>query len=91
MKIVLLLGASCTGKSTLCKELSTEHQWKVADTDEFYYKLRNSPSTLQNVYNLHVDLGSLLQNKISVNCPTSSINPNATLNSSSSGRSSCGA
>ena len=38
MKVVLGLGASCTGKSTLCKELVTNHHWKVADTDEFYYQ-----------------------------------------------------
>jgi len=38
MKVVLGLGASCTGKSTLCGELAKNHQWKVADTDEFYYQ-----------------------------------------------------
>ena len=38
MKVVLLLGASCTGKSTLCGEVVMNHQWKVADTDEFYYQ-----------------------------------------------------
>ena len=38
MKIVLLLGASCTGKSTLCKALSDQHDWIVADADEFHYK-----------------------------------------------------
>lgn len=38
MKVILALGASCTGKSTLCRELSKNHQWKLADTDEFYYQ-----------------------------------------------------
>ena len=38
MKVVLALGASCTGKSSLCGELARNHQWKVADTDEFYYQ-----------------------------------------------------
>jgi len=38
MIVVLGLGASCTGKSTLCRELVTHHHWKVADTDEFYYQ-----------------------------------------------------
>jgi len=37
MKVVLALGASCTGKSTLCRELAKNHQWKLADTDEFHY------------------------------------------------------
>ena len=38
MKVVLLLGASSTGKSTLCNELASKYHWKVADTDEFHYE-----------------------------------------------------
>ena len=36
MKVILLLGSSSTGKSTLCGELAKNHQWKVSDTDKFY-------------------------------------------------------
>ena len=62
MKIVLLLGASCTGKSTLCKELSTEHQWKVADTDEFYYKLRDE------AYPIAINAVKPITDALSENC-----------------------
>jgi adenylate kinase family enzyme len=37
MRIILLLGASSSGKSTLCNEVqaSTNPKWKVRDTDTF--------------------------------------------------------
>lgn len=36
MKIVLVLGPSGSGKSSLCRKLVENHRCKLADTDEFY-------------------------------------------------------
>lgn len=38
MRVILLLGASSTGKSSLCGKLAENHQCKLADTDEFHYQ-----------------------------------------------------
>ena len=36
MKVVLVLGPSGSGKSSLCRKLVENHRCKLADTDEFY-------------------------------------------------------
>lgn len=39
MKVVLLLGSSTAGKSTLCKELVSKHNWKSVSSDEICEKI----------------------------------------------------
>ncbi len=40
MKIVLLLGPSSAGKTTLCEELRSSRQWEVLSSDDIFDKIR---------------------------------------------------
>ncbi len=40
MKIVLLIGSSTSGKSTLCAELKEKHQWNILSFDEVAKRVR---------------------------------------------------
>ena len=63
MHVVLLLGSSTAGKSTLCRELATTHGWKSLSIDEMVDKIANmSPSDLKLFMFEKLNASGVIQN-----------------------------
>ncbi|HAT4481993.1 TPA: hypothetical protein I9282_002839 [Legionella pneumophila] len=63
MHVVLLLGSSTAGKSSLCRELVTTHGWKSSSIDEMVDKIVNmSPSDRKLFMFEKLDAAGVIQN-----------------------------
>ncbi|HHX8430845.1 TPA: hypothetical protein ACVO1V_002948 [Legionella pneumophila] len=63
MHVVLLLGSSTAGKSSLCRELVTTHGWKSSSIDEMVDKIVNmSPSERKLFMFEKLDAAGVIQN-----------------------------
>ncbi|CEG58272.1 TPA: hypothetical protein F7001_02620 [Legionella pneumophila] len=63
MHVVLLLGSSTAGKSSLCRELVLTHGWKSSSIDEVVGKIVNlSPSDLKLLMFEKLDKSDVIQN-----------------------------
>ncbi|VEB36050.1 Uncharacterised protein [Legionella sainthelensi] len=63
MHVVLLLGSSTAGKSSLCRELVTTHGWKSSSIDEVVGKIVNmSPSDLKLLMFEKLNASGVIQN-----------------------------
>ncbi|WP_392538563.1 hypothetical protein [Legionella sp. 227] len=63
MHVVLLLGSSTAGKSSLCRELVTTHGWKSSSIDEMVDKIVNmSPSNRKLFMFEKLDAAGVIQN-----------------------------
>jgi sulfur transfer complex TusBCD TusB component (DsrH family) len=63
MHVVLLLGSSTAGKSSLCRELVTTHGWKSSSIDEMVDKIVNmSPSDPKLFMFEKLDAAGVIQN-----------------------------
>ncbi|KTD77909.1 hypothetical protein Lwor_1791 [Legionella worsleiensis] len=63
MHVVLLLGSSTAGKSSLCRELVLTHGWKSSSIDEVMGKIVNlSPTALKSLMVELLDKSGVLQN-----------------------------
>ncbi|KTC89203.1 hypothetical protein [Legionella cincinnatiensis] len=63
MHVVLLLGSSTAGKSSLCRELVTTHGWQSSSIDEVVGKIVNmSPSDLKLLMFEKLDASGVIQN-----------------------------
>ncbi len=63
MHVVLLLGSSTAGKSSLCRELVKTHGWKSSSIDEMVDKIVNmSPSNLKLFMLEKLNASGVIQN-----------------------------
>ena len=63
MHVVLLLGSSTAGKSSLCRELVTTHGWKSSSIDEMVDKIVNmNPSDLKLFMFEKLNASGVIQN-----------------------------
>ncbi|KTD56957.1 hypothetical protein Lsan_2579 [Legionella santicrucis] len=63
MHVVLLLGSSTAGKTSLCRELVTTYGWKSSSIDEVVGKIVNmSPSELKSLMFEKLDKSDVIQN-----------------------------
>ncbi|ERH41378.1 hypothetical protein GH742_14970 (plasmid) [Legionella sp. MW5194] len=63
MHVVLLLGSSTAGKSSLCRELVKTHEWKSSSIDEMVDKIVNmSPSNLKLFMLEKLNASGVIQN-----------------------------
>lgn len=63
MHVVLLLGSSTAGKSSLCRELVSTYEWKSSSIDEVVGKIVNmSPSDLKLLMSEKLDKSGVIQN-----------------------------
>ena len=63
MHVVLLLGSSTAGKSSLCTELVSTHGWKSISIDEVVGKIVNmSPSELKSLMHEKLDKSGVIEN-----------------------------
>ncbi|HAU1733639.1 TPA: hypothetical protein JBI89_13460 [Legionella pneumophila] len=63
MHVVLLLGSSTAGKSSLCRELVKTHEWKSSSIDEMVDKIVNmSPSNLKLFMLKKLNASGVIQN-----------------------------